>query len=117
MFTKRTESGNRGPRAVWQEIFLRLEIHPAGRRKRPRRRKLQGDIPVRTEWIFLEPERGEADTGSLRAVTAPLTSPPLAEGGWVFRDRAVRAVGQQVKVLDPGQLGPVLVVGLGNRAE
>ena len=79
---------------------IRRENHPAGRRKGPRRRKYR-DIRSH-RWIFWT-GRGRPHWESLRAVTAPLTSPPSGSGGgWVFRPGGAGR-GAASQGADPGQ--------------
>ena len=108
MFTKRTDLAIEA-HELWQE--------PAG--KTPRlagvkatEKKIQG-YPV-TQVDILDRE-GEAALGKPAGSYRTLDLTAFWQRGDGFFDRAVRAVGQQVKELTPDS-GPVLVVGLGNRA-
>ena len=75
-------------------------------------KKIQG-YPV-TQVDILDRE-GEAALGKPAGSYRTLDLTAFWQRGDGFFDRAVRAVGQQVKELTPDS-GPVLVVGLGNRA-
>ena len=111
MFIKTDGSGNGGPRAV---AGIRREDHPAGTASRPRRRQTGRDIRSR-RWIFWT-GKGRPHWESLRAVTAPLTSPPSGSGRMGFSTGRCGPWGSKLQGADSRSSGPVLVVGLGNRA-
>ena len=79
---------------------IRRKDHPAGRRKGHGEENT--GISGHTGG-YSGPGGRRPHWESLRAATAPLTSPPFWQRGDGFFDRAVRAVGQQVKELTAGQ--------------
>ena len=108
MFTKRTDLALEA-RELWQESAektTRLRGVKAAKHKRE-------GYPV-TRVDILDPE-GERALGKPRGsyLTIDLTS--FWRRGADFFPRAVRAVGSELRELLPPE-GPVLVVGLGNRA-
>ena len=109
MFTKRTDLAIEA-HELWQESAGKT-TRLAG--VKATEKKIQG-YPVTHEWDILDQE-GEAALGKPAGSYRTLDLTAFWQRGDGFFDRAVRAVGQQVKELTPDS-GPVLVVGLGNRA-
>ena len=108
MFTKRTDLAIEA-HELWQESAGKT-TRLAG--VKATEKKIQG-YPV-TQVDILDRE-GEAALGKPAGSYRTLDLTAFWQSGDGFFDRAVRAVGQQVKELTPDS-GPVLVVGLGNRA-
>ena len=108
MFTKRTDLAIEA-HELWQESAGKT-TRLAG--VKATEKKIQG-YPV-TQVDILDRE-GEAALGKPAGSYRTLDLTAFWQRGDGFFDRAVRAVGQQVKELTPDS-GPVLVVGLGNRA-
>ena len=108
MFTKRTDLAIEA-HELWQESAGKT-TRLAG--VKATEKKIQG-YPV-TQVDILDRE-GEAALGKPAGSYRTLGLTAFWQRGDGFFDRAVRAVGQQVKELTPDS-GPVLVVGLGNRA-
>ena len=108
MFTKRTDLAIEA-HELWQESAGKT-TRLAG--VKATEKKIQG-YPV-TQVDILDRE-GEAALGKPVGSYRTLDLTAFWQRGDGFFDRAVRAVGQQVKELTPDS-GPVLVVGLGNRA-
>ena len=108
MFTKRTDLALEA-HELWQESAGKT-TRLAG--VKATEKKIQG-YPV-TQVDILDRE-GEAALGKPAGSYRTLDLTAFWQRGDGFFDRAVRAVGQQVKELTPDS-GPVLVVGLGNRA-
>ena len=108
MFTKRTDLAIEA-HELWQESAGKT-TRLAG--VKATEKKIQG-YPV-TQVDILDRE-GEAAMGKPAGSYRTLDLTAFWQRGDGFFDRAVRAVGQQVKELTPDS-GPVLVVGLGNRA-
>lgn len=108
MFTKRTDLALEA-RELWQESAERT-TRLAG--VKAVRRKLEGYPVTRVDILD---ERGERALGKPRGgyVTVDLTT--FWQRRTDFFERAVRAVGAELKALLPPE-GPVLVVGLGNPA-
>ena len=108
MFAKRTDLALEA-REIWQESAQRT-TRLSG--VKATKRKSEG-YPV-TQVDILD-QRGEAALGKPKGsyVTIDLTSFWQRKSG--FFERAVRAVGEQLKEMIPPE-GPVLVVGLGNQA-
>ena len=108
MFTKRTDLAIEA-HELWQESAGKT-TRLAG--VKATEKKIQG-YPV-TQVDILDRE-GEAALGKPAGSYRTLDLTAFWQRGDGFFDRAVRAVGQQVKELTPDS-GPVLVAGLGNRA-
>ena len=108
MFTKRTDLAIEA-HELWQESAGKT-TRLAG--VKATEKKIQG-YPV-TQVDILDRE-GEAALGKPAGSYRTLDLTAFWQRGAGFFDRAVRTVGQQVKELTPDS-GPVLVVGLGNRA-
>ena len=108
MFTKRTDLAIEA-HELWQESAGKT-TRLAG--VKATEKKIQG-YPV-TQVDILDRE-GEAALGKPAGSYRTLDLTAFWQRGDGFFDRAVRAVGQQVKELTPDS-GQVLVVGLGNRA-
>ena len=108
MFTKRTDLAIEA-HELWQESAGKT-TRLAG--VKATEKKIQG-YPV-TQVDILDRE-GEAALGKPAGSYRTLDLTAFWQRGDGFFDRAVRAVGQQVKELTPDS-GPVLVVGLGNLA-
>ena len=108
MFTKRTDLAIEA-HELWQESAGKT-TRLAG--VKATEKKIQG-YPV-TQVDILDRE-GEAALGKPAGSYRTLDLTAFWQRGDGFFDRAVRAVGQQVKELTPDN-GSVLVVGLGNRA-
>ena len=108
MFTKRTDLAIEA-HELWRESAGKT-TRLAG--VKATEKKIQG-YPV-TQVDILDRE-GEAALGKPAGSYRTLDLTVFWQRGDGFFDRAVRAVGQQVKELTPDS-GPVLVVGLGNRA-
>ena len=106
MFTKRTDLAIEA-HELWQESAGKT-TRLAG--VKATEKKIQG-YPV-TQVDILDRE-GEAALGKPAGSYRTLDLTAFWQRGDGFFDRAVRAVGQQVKELTPDS-GPVLVVGLGN---
>ena len=108
MFTKRTDLAIEA-HELWQESAGKT-TRLAG--VRATEKKIQGYPVTRVDILDQE---GEAALGKPAGSYRTLDLTAFWQRGDGFFDRAVRAVGQQVKELTPDS-GPVLVVGLGNRA-
>ena len=108
MFTKRTDLAIEA-HELWQESAGKT-TRLAG--VRATEKKIQGYPVTRVDILNQE---GEAALGKPAGSYRTLDLTAFWQRGDGFFDRAVRAVGQQVKELTPDS-GPVLVVGLGNRA-
>lgn len=108
MFTKRTDLALEA-RELWQESAektTRLRGVKAAKHKRE-------GYPV-TRVDILDPE-GERALGKPRGSYLTIDLTTFWRRGADFFPRAVRAVGSELRELLPPE-GPVLVVGLGNRA-
>ena len=108
IFTKRTDLAIEA-HELWQESAGKT-TRLAG--VRATEKKIQGYPVTRVDILDQE---GEAALGKPAGSYRTLDLTAFWQRGDGFFDRAVRAVGQQVKELTPDS-GPVLVVGLGNRA-
>ena len=108
MFTKRTDLAIEA-HELWQESAGKT-TRLAG--VKATEKKIQGYPVTRVDILDQE---GEAALGKPAGSYRTLDLTAFWQRGDGFFDRAVRAVGQQVKELTPDS-GPVLVVGLGNRA-
>ena len=108
MFTKRTDLAIEA-HELWQESAGKT-TRLAG--VKATEKKIQGYPVTRVDILDRE---GEAALGKPAGSYRTLDLTAFWQRGDGFFDRAVRAVGQQVKELTPDS-GPVLVVGLGNRA-
>ena len=108
MFTKRTDLAIEA-HELWQESAGKT-TRLAG--VRATEKKIQGYPVTRVDILDQE---GEAALGKPAGSYRTLDLTAFWQRGDGFFDRAVRAVGQQVKELTPDN-GSVLVVGLGNRA-
>ena len=108
MFTKRTDLAIEA-HELWQESAGKT-TRLAG--VKATEKKIQGYPVTRVDILDRE---GAAALGKPSGSYRTLDLTPFWQRGDGFFDRAVRAMGQQVKELTPDS-GPVLVVGLGNRA-
>ena len=108
MFTKRTDLAIEA-HELWQESAGKT-TRLAG--VKATEKKIQGYPVAQVDILDRE---GEAALGKPAGSYRTLDLTAFWQRGDGFFDRAVRAVGQQVKELTPDS-GPVLVVGLGNRA-
>ena len=108
MFTKRTDLAIEA-HELWQESAGKT-TRLAG--VKATEKKIQGYPVTRVDILDRE---GEAALGKPAGSYRTLDLTAFWQRGDGSFDRAVRAVGQQVKELTPDS-GPVLVVGLGNRA-
>jgi len=108
MFTKRTDLAIEA-HELWRESAGKT-TRLAG--VRATEKKIQGYPVTRVDILDQE---GEAALGKPAGSYRTLDLTAFWQRGDGFFDRAVRAVGQQVKELTPDN-GSVLVVGLGNRA-
>ena len=109
MFIKRTDLALEA-RELWQESAERTTRLMGGEGDQEQ----AGGIPSHPGGHPGPPGRGRP-WASPRAAISPLTSPPSGSGRRTFFERAVRAVGTELKALLPVE-GSALVVGLGNAA-
>ena len=108
MFQKRTDLALEA-RELWQESAEKTSRLPGVKAAKQR----QEGYPV-TRVDILD-ERGEEALGTPRGSYLTIDLTTFWQRKPDFFERAVRAVGGQLKALVPAE-GPVLVVGLGNRA-
>ncbi|MDY3983934.1 GPR endopeptidase [Dysosmobacter sp.] len=108
MFQKRTDLALEA-RELWQESAEKTSRLPGVKAAKQR----QEGYPV-TRVDILD-ERGEEALGKPRGSYLTIDLTTFWQRKPDFFERAVRAVGGQLKALVPAE-GPVLVVGLGNRA-